>query len=883
METLVVKRPRTLRTENTPIARTRIPSPPITDNDDDDDNEQVLAAAAATAARARDRWSRASSRDLLSAGVRSGEPAFTVEGFDEYQREDGLKNPPQGRAGGNDAFNLDYMREYQRRLNLIEKDPNTRFVNLVRGFLNGGVFEVIDEDAFRQGIERDIARAKEEARKDLTRAEQLNTLRREITDREKEQKRIEGEIKLLEQRSKLWQDAREAYVTGQQTATDLLKDNDKLVDPLSVDVVRSVMTVRNIKSSGQQLFDLMARVAFMKYGARGVLNRGFASDIEQFFRFAVAEAIDVGNFLKIKDNMPQIADVALYLAALKALTNSRGLLSDVAKTVRFSAGSAYSSNPELFATDVAVLSNMITPDVNDGQAKGPVTFKEITLLLHAHLNAMVEKSGLPPDQKIAKPVLTEQKRTASNKQKRTIFGKEVDVNVDDSTLQRAALGETNVFTEEELAAYQKKTFTNSEWIKTISVVQQLLMPLFLEGFGKLFFVDLAAHPWEDTSVYAESRYPADKQDLVRPVFANYRTSASQQEFSVGEIFKVASVILKTSDLALAYNASYYDDSAFASVSVLDYFRLLFERNNVASDWLRYELNLRNYIVKNYVLFAAAKLLGLMNNNISFKDGAVNRPVIFSEADVTIISEYLKLPVDASAKEIEISSNAVLEIFDKHVPVVTDQIGRNHLRGIYTTPSNRSFRAILNQQTGDPVFPVPDDLAETNDDLLNSIKKFRQKLNDNLSKTPEQIQQEIVDNLGGSLSSVNRRWASMPFNSGIVTLSSRFMACLGDATNIVRRNCPNLDSLSDEQLQRHPQTEVDFAHLVANKILIVNATNPGQYLRDNTIPDVKVLVRDNVNALRNVNLSSRCSSSFGRPTGTVSNVLPMKRAFRNYFR
>lgn len=860
---VLFRRARSIRTENTPSVRKRIPSPPI---------------------ESRSRWRDAAGRNLLATEVRAGEPVVAVDGFDEYQREDGLSGPPQGRAGSADAFNVDYMKEYRRRLNLLEKDPNYRFVNIVRGFLGGNVFEVLEEDAFRQNIERDIARAKEEARKELTRAEAQNTLRREIVEREKEQKRVEAEIKTLEQKSKLWQDARTEFAQRQLRANRLLADNSSLSTTIDAATVKSVMSSRGIISRDQQMFDLMARVAFMKYGPRGLLNKGFAADVEQFFRSTMSKVMDFNNFQNLKTNVPQVFDTALYVAALKGLANSQGLLSVVAKSVKFPAGSMYATTPELFASDAAILSNMLTPDVGNGQASGPVTFKKISLLLHAHINAMVAKSGLPEDRKIVKPTQivdsNQQKRTKS---KKTIFGKEVDVNVDDETLQRAALGEPAVFTEQKLAEYQRTLFANSEWIKTMSIVQHLLMPLFQEGFGRMFFVDMSENPSDEERVYAESRYPVEKKSIVRAVFQDYRNTAGQTEFSVAQIFDIATFLLQLSDLDMSYNKSWYDDDAYKELSSIDHFAELLSRNSIASDWLRYELNLRNYVVKDLILPAAAKLMLLMNNNLTFRDRELTRPIVFSDADAAALENYLKLPPNASAKETESALNAVLDIFDNRVPFTRELAVRNNLSGIYTTPSNRSFRQIALDNVNDPVFPVPDQLEKTNAELLESIKKFRKKIAENLSKTPEQIQQEIIDNLGGGLRAVNRRWASMPFNSGILPLSSRFMSCLGDATNIVRRNCPNLSSLTDEQLQRHPLTEIDFGHLVANKILIVNAANPGQYLRDNTIPDVKVLVRDNVEALRRVDIRTHGISSLGKRSMSFENALPLQKKYGSHFR
>jgi len=113
---------------------------------------------------------------------------------------------------------------------------------------------------------------------------------------------------------------------------------------------------------------------------------------------------------------------------------------------------------------------------------------------------------------------------------------------------------------------------------------------------------------------------------------------------------------------------------------------------------------------------------------------------------------------------------------------------------------------------------------------------------------------------------------------------------------VRRQCPNLAGLSDEALQRDPRTLTEFAQLVAHRILLVNAQNPGQYLRDATISDLKVMVVEDINDLRAVDVRAPCAQrldggGFGQAVGggfgqrTVQilngNLVP-RRSFGNYF-
>ena len=883
-EPMVVKRPRSLRTENTPVSsssssstttelrsRQRLPSPSIGGPDHDGDRRRSDTG-----------------HNLLAVGIRPNEPSIQDDRFTEYQREDGLTGlPPQGQKDSKDSFNLDYWTEYKRRLEMLEQHPDFAFGFIVLGFLNGDVFEILDEGQFKRGIERDIARAKEEARKQLSRAETLNELRRETAERDKQLKLTNAEIKMLQDKSKQWQDARSRFLNDSRDAAKLLVKNDFLATAPDAAEARKVLFDRGLANSSQQLFDLMARIAWMRYGNRGLLNRGFSSDIEQFFRRLVAAEIEKKKIAEsAKELMPQIADIAIYMATLKALSNSRGLLSEVVKNVTFPPGSAYAAKPELFANDAAALAKMVMPDAGVGQAVGPVTFKEISLLLYSHINNMIAQMGFAEADKIAKPTQIVDRSTSTITGRRTkkIYGAEVDVNVNDELLGRAALGEKKVFTEQELLTYKQTMFTNNEWIKTITAVQRILQPLYTEGFGKLFFVDVPRDTEMEDRLYNESRYPIEDHGSVRTVFEQYRTNLNATQTSVAEIFAVAFFIIKVSIDNKAYNSTLYDGGLYESSSFDALFDRLYSYNNVATDWLRYERNLRDSVVKRTLSTPMAKILWLMHDELSLADGT---PLVFSEPDRRTLDEYLKLGADASINERRNLRGDVLDIFDNRVPFRKELAPKTSLESIYTSPSNRSFKEIVDKYSADPVFPVPRELERLKNELTQSLEIYRKKVNDALTKTPQQVNKEIVDNLTATEFNVSRQWASQPFNSGFMKLSWRFMSCLADATQLVRRECPNLAWIGDEDLQRNPRTITDFAHLVANKILIVNATNPGEYLRDKTIPDLNILVRNNIEALRRVPSRSQCSSGFGTPTAlSVSaanvRVLPLKRGFSQYF-
>ena len=876
--THMAKRPRLLRTENTPVSsssststygRERMPSPPIAS----DGGRRIDAAG----------------HDVLAVGIRQNQSIVQDDRFTEYQREDGLNGPAQGAKGSKDAFNIDYLTEYKRRIDMLQENPDFAFAFKVLGFLNGDVFEIIDEDTFRRGIERDIARAKEEARKQLSRAETLNELRRESAEREKQLKLVTAEIKMLQNKSKLWQDARTRFNNDSKIAAQYLANNDKITAAsLTGPQLRNALADRGLVNDSQKLFDLMARSAFIRYGKAGLLNKGFASDMERLFRRFVGSQINEGKFAAVKDLMPQLSDVALYMAALKGLSNSRGVLNEVVKAIPFPPSSEYSKQPELFAADAAALTSMVMPDNGvAGQAVGPVTFKQISLLLYGHINNMITRFGLPESEKIAKPSQISDRTASTQSGRRTkkIYGQEVDVNVDDALLGRAALGEKNIFTEEQLLAYRQTLFTNNEWNKTLTNVQRILFPLFVEGFGKLFFVDVPKDTEEYDRVYNESRYPIEDESLVRSPFSEYRSNAGGSETSVAEIFSVAIFLIASSNENVPYNSLGYDKKYF-QVDLEVLFDFFFEANGaVQNDWKRYEENLRNSVVKRVLGASIAKLLFLMHDKLSLPDGT---PIIFSESDLKLLDDYLKLSADASINEKRKINDELLEMFDNRDPFSKELANKTSLESIYSSPSNRSFKVIIDKYKTDPVFPVPRELERTKNELTQSLEIYSKKINDALTKTPQQVNEEIVANLSLASTDVSRQWAMQPFNSGFMKPSWRFLSCLDDATKLVRRECPNLNWIrDDEDLQRNPLTITDFAHLVANKILIVNATNPGEYLRDKTIPDLKILVVDNINALRRIKPRSSCSTGFGTPSysaGAASSyrALPLKQKYSQFF-
>lgn len=900
---LVVKRPRDIRTDKTPVsADFRDSGVDETDVDYGDGGPKRQRRVASPPLFGR--------TVFMAPGIGAGQSTIQVEGFDDgYQREDGLAGV-QGKDDS-EAYSLKYMREYKKRIDKLEQDPDYHFANRVLGFLNGNVFEILDKDAFQRGVEQSIAQAKEEARKALSRSDTIEQLRKEIAEREKQKSIVDGEVRRLEERSKYWQDAALEYAREKEKAAGLLKGNDKVMSlkdrkggaqEFSAVPVKQFLTERGITTERGRLFDLMTRVAFMKYGAQGLLNRSFASDIEMAHRSAVS-----GLFAdeSIKAKMPQLADVALYLAALQGLVNVRGLLSKVAARVKFPPGSLYAADAEQFAVDAAVLANMVVPNGEvDGQVQGVASFTQISLLFHAHLNKMIKNSGKDASEEINKPVRTDETSQTRRAGKRRMFGQEVDVNVDDVSLQRAALGEKDIFTDVDLEKYKREMFANSQSVKTVAAVQALLRPLFIEGFGSMFFVDASGA--EETRLYTESRFPFDEPWLVRSIYT--------EEGDDAKLFSAADVTASMSSVAAMFAGAwsivdftkqekkYTSKNAFSSVgkpeeATKKMFEILMSRNNQPVDWRRYERHLRDSVAQRTVLPAVVRLLLLMHDNVRMPSDGGERLVLFTDADLSALERYRVQTDDTTPGARQTVANSALQIFDTRLQpssggaaaataVATSASATvdEKPNGVLYTSSNRTFDTLVTKKLDGPKFPVPGELDARKKRAAELLEQFREKLNGILAKDPKQVEAEILANFMPG-SGVTRRQASLPWNSGILVLSARFNSCLADATDLVRRQCRNLASLDDEELQRDARTIVPFAKLVAHKILLVNAQNPGQYLRDNTIPDLNTMLRSDIEALRSIapqrSLCSGGGGGFGQPMqrgagGYARNYLPLAR-------
>jgi hypothetical protein len=887
MPTLVVARNRSVRTENTPV---RSRSPPVSIDEADAVDDGGTGDNDRGVAHTGSRWRGDERRSVLATGIQQGASSIVVNGFKDYQREDGLDGP-QGASGSNDQYNIDYMREYNRRLQLLSTNPDYRFANLVLGNTNGDVFFIIDEGAFRREIERAVARAREEARKALSRADTISELRKETKFRQDELKEVAARINMLNLRSNTWSEARDMFAAKLDVANGILAGNSKFGKAVTKNIVLEVQTSRGLDTLETRVFDLLTRIAWMKYGYEGVLKPAFANDVEQIFRSIAASYF---NRVKtdLKDQMPQVADVALYIAALKALSSSRSLLNSVAKRISFPADSEYAKVPDMFEYDLSVLADMIIPDSEDGQVGGPVTFRNISLLFYAHINTMAKRAGLPDSDLIAKPIDSQgaEQPKATTTRKKKIFGKEVDVNVADETLARAAVGEAGVFTEQELLAYKRKLFQNTESAKTVSLIQKLLLSVFQNGFGLLFFVDLVKDSEIYDQIYTESRYPVESSQVVRSVFQRFRAAGSTDDsVTVAKIFDIA-VFLLSSDQEKPSSVSTYIDMNFADDYQALVPDLLLAKNNVTEDWLRYEKNLRDSVVKRTVLPEIAKILATIDESIVIKADPNNnndkqdKPIVFSEADQKAIFDYNKLDATSTLREKKAASDAVLSIYDNRIPHTAAFSSKKTLDGIKSTPSNWSFERLMADKAIDPVFPVPTDLQKTKEKLEKSIGQYKDRINEVLTKTPDQVNKEIYDNLGFS-TATSRQWASLPTNSGILTLSPRFIAALSKATSLVRREVPSLAQLSDEDLQRNPRTEEAFASLVAHKILLINATNPGQYQRDATIRDLKILIGDDIYALRSVRFGDRSDNcgSRTRQLGAPQAARSLKRDYAEFFK
>ncbi len=898
--TMVVTRNRSVRTENTPVGggiarRYRQPSPPVSGHydfskfnkdgtgfDDDDDDD------VATASSARTRRGNADGFDILATGIKQDASSFVVPGFENYQREDGLKGV-QGGSGTDDQFNIDYMREYDRRLKLLNESPDYRFARRVLGFTNGDVFYILDESAFRREIERSVARAREEARKALSNANTVNELRKEVKVRQDELKEVSARVNQLVLRSKTWAQARDAFYTKRTSADKILARNNTLDNAVVLpNTVQSLMESRGLDTLEKQTFDLMARVAFMKYGFEGLLNKSFAIDVEVLFRTITLYALRARQDKDLELRMPQVSDVVLYVATLGALCSSRELITQAAKKITFTDGCEYSKSYALFASDMQILSDMMLPSENKAQVSGPATFKYVSLLFYAHLNEIVRKLGLSDDEKIAKPTSDKQsgQLDVQKTRRKKIFGKEVDINVDDEILAKAAVGEKTSFTEQELLEYKRKYFLNSESQKTLSLIQKILLPVFQNGFGLLFFVDVDRDSSEYNQLYGESRYPVEKPQLIRSVFAQFRNNKfSDVGASVAEIFDV-SLSLLLFEKEEPFEVEKYDKKAIAA----SYSRTLFDyflgQNNSIDDWVRYEKNLRNSVVKRTLLPEIAKLLSALDDDVVITESSdgvdTKRPVVFTLSEKKAILDYLMLDPQASTKQRDELTQAVLDVYDNRIPYARSLADKTNLNGIKQTPSNWSFDTLLQQYADEPAFPVPAELQQTKDALENSIKKFKDRISEVLSKTPDEINKEIQKNLGFS-ASTSRQWASLPTNSGILTLSPRFTSALAQSYQLVKDEVPNLAHMSEEDLQYSDKTETAFASLVAHKILQINALNPGQYQRDKTTLDIKIMIADDIDKLRRVRLSSGCSQRLLQSSGAPGASRSLKRDFAAFFK
>ena len=836
---------------------------------------------------------------MLNVGLRSDETVVRVPGFNNYQREDGGAGPV-GADGSSDSFNLTYMTAYAERMDMLMHDPQYRFVRLINGFMNGNVFEVIDQDTFSRGIEMEISRAKEQARVARSRGENLNELRKSIADLEKQKLLIDTAVRAGDARNAAWKQALTEFDLQKELANVLLAMNGIVTtSPITAEKVVAAMAAREIDNKSAQMFDLLARIAFHKYGPKGLLNKGFAGDMEQFFR-SLWKPVALS---KLEQHRPLVSDVALYLATLKALATSRGLLAEVATRVSFEPGSAYAVDPTLFADDAFELATSLMPDSGESQVKPLATFEQLTLIVFALLNNMIRratrKDGAP--RLIAKPSDAPQSASAATstarKTKRSILGNEVLVNVDDANAHRAATNENRqIFTEEQYEAYRKQLFVNNDVATTMGAVARLLRPLFLEAFGRLFFVDGMSDA--DRELFLdESRYPVERSYLARDAFTSFRSTAvpvavataASAEFdalTMGDVFSVALFILGSTQVGERIVLSTYERRRENLFSHDELFAKLLEQNRTQTDWLRYEKHLRDQVVKRTVLPTIAKLLlGLDGADPSLSPTVSDMLGLSEGGDITLppltaetLRSYVAKPTPALAVE-------VLNVYDTAIVDAGAAVNARNLEGMVATRSNEQFETFIDKHRAAAPFPVPNYLRTDQRDLAAAIDEQRLMLQTILTRTPEEDARQIEQNLRVG---VTRRWASQPFNSGIIVLSARCTACIAKATDQVRDQCPNLAGYSDEELQLDPAISTKFASLVTHRMLRVNNENPGEFLRDSTTGDLKVAILDDIQALRRIRPRSRANCMSGASFsaslggGQMVPLRPQSQQFSSYF-
>ena len=830
-----------------------------------------------------------------------------------YQREDGL---PGLYGGGDDKnkkarFGSDYLDEQELRQQMLEQNPDYRFARLVQGKLNEPIEEIIDTRQVDDAVRRFIAQQREEARQRRQSVATIESLRRNLSDKETAYSEYRKKLDRAKRNKADWKLASERYVTAKDYVTRQLEKGEAATLETYAGYKASIAgDLKDEDKLADDFFDILTRTAVMRYGSHGLLNSGFVRDIGAWFQLYFADAVgrfaeydknniddnannEKNRYLIVKDGLgPQAAMLALYLSILRSLSRFNGKLAEIVELVKkngsFVENSVYAKIPSLYVDDLIALADLLMPDKTKEEFSATdnlMLYNEVTLLLVAHINKMLRNSLSSADsirQPRAQAGNEPPAEPRSRRGKGAIRGGRVLIDIPDIELERLAQGDEEGFTEEQLVAARSKLYVNQDKENTRMAIMQLIAPVAKLAVPRMFYdgVDDVPLSREVEILLDEGGMPDNTRFAVTvPIFnASLEPTETLKNNKIAALFMFA--VLLTKQTCRKTDTRYSQLSALNwdnRESYLNMIERLYSSNisgNENLQWQRYERDLRRSLIIRQLLEPWSSVIVLGTHALN--DGAISAGDEQKLRDVSLLD---KNNAEGKKKENVALEDEAFDIIERRVTGAgANIVGSAMYSQLLKTVSNvhaDSYVSGSDREIKDFYDTQFDEAKKMQQQLKKSRDELRKKLEDTLLKTPEEENEEIDRNLRSDYSA-SRTWAMLPQNSGMMRFRARFISALSSAHCKVRRYCPNLRTVSQESLQRLEETRDAYARLVTYEIIQTEINNPDSYKRDKSFDEIRSQMVSAMNDLKDVILDPVCHDFFGGGEGTGM-------AFRTPFR
>ena len=802
-----------------------------------------------------------------------------------WLREDGDPTPVNVPGG---LYGQQWLDKKAAVRELLHSDKNYQFVQLVSGYTHSSVEKYYEVNAIEDMIRKRLIEAQQNLVVKRRTQGFMSALRAQLKNLEERlaQQRKNRDEYLAEQRD--WISGRAQY---EQAKTETLERLQKLEyilpensGQLEMYLSQTVADNAYADEHAERLFDFITRSSVVTFGRGGFMGEAFRRQIENLVdRTCAAITKEVDRPVEVKsveDNLPATSRLALYFAALRAVTLSQSLLDIAAK--------AFAENYPFYAQDLQKLADLVFSE-SAGDGLNYLDYEFITITMAALIRKMQKsvKSELP---EVLLPVIQEEPAQEGQRRTRNFAGMDVIVDIDEDALYYDA-DEERGYTDEELAQFRDTPHTGrSPSSDVVAVLLEILKPMFDAVFPYLFYADVnlgpdsILHGFGGWTVSPEIRRLLDFGVNPAPsVIPQGPPAEDLLPRSIGKPIKRKSVRRTRRSIraaeanfgALPSGASHNDVDAYGNYIIGEKYSTFpgllllaigifehsihkikrseelevsttnatvrhlmldgFSRADIlvrelvvafkldAEAASNYFSRVREYLIKRDLLPYAALVISTAERITGIDFGGQ----LVTQADLSELREYLREPNRTKL------TDAAFRIYETRLSLNGTEVATAP-SVLVKTKSNEEVDNVANSADSEKF--VADNVLNASILIIKTeatIKKLRDDLDDLIKKDEKELSDELEQGFRAT-NIIDPRVALSVANTGVVQLNATFLSALASAHEKVRTFVDGFRTATQAFLQENPLVRTFYAQLVANEIHQTEILFPDVYRHANAL-------------------------------------------------